>query len=64
MSQLWKVHSVGSYIMVESYETELCTSADFEFGDAPVILSEACGDAIVSLRGSRADFGVQWYFTG
>ncbi|KAL7485873.1 hypothetical protein ACHAW6_011473 [Cyclotella cf. meneghiniana] len=64
MSQWWKVHSDGSYVMVESYETGLCISVDFVFGDTPAMLTEACNNGIVTLRACSADYGTQWYFTG
>jgi len=64
MSQWWKVHSDGSYVMVESYETGLCISVDFEFGDTPTMVAEACNNGIVTLRACGADYGTQWYFTG
>lgn len=63
-SQWWKVHSDGSYVMLESYDTGLCVSVDFEYGDTPNMLSKACNNGIVTLRECGADHGTQWYFTG
>ena len=64
MSQWWKVHSDGSYVMLESYDTGLCVSVDFEYGDTAGMLLSACNNGIVTLRECASDHGTQWYFTG
>jgi hypothetical protein len=63
-SQWWKVHSDGSYVMLQSFDTGLCVSVDFEYGDRPFMLARACGKGIVTLRDCGVDSGTQWYFTG
>lgn len=63
-AQWWKVHSDGSYVLLESYNTGLCVSVDFEYGDTPDILRKACSNGIVTLRVCGEDHGTQWYFTG
>ena len=63
-TQWWRVHSDGSYVMLESYDTGLCISVDFEHGDTPGMLLQACNNGIMTLRECGGDHGTQWYFTG
>lgn len=63
-TQWWSVISDRSYVMIQSYTQGLCISVDFETGDSPGMLKDACSNGIVMLKPCDAEYGTEWYFTG
>ncbi len=64
-SQMWRVISDGSYIMIESYNNPgMCISVDYEANDDEAMVAETCLDGVLMLKDCNSVYGVEWYFTG
>lgn len=64
-SQMWRVISDGSYIMIESYDNPgMCISVDYEAFDDETMVAHTCLDGVLVLRDCNSVYGTEWYFTG